>query len=115
MAARVLPPAPVRPEGMAPARYEKLARTARDFEAQAFGQMLQPVFATLRPGQGLFGGGSAEAQWQGLLVDAYAKVAARAGGVGLAQPVLREMLRMQAAADGPPTLRQPSLPQDATP
>ena len=36
-----------------------LARTARDFEAQALGALLQPVFEAL-PTKGLFGGGAAE-------------------------------------------------------
>ena len=75
-----------------------LRRAAQAFEAQALGQMLQPVFATLNPGKSGFGGGMAEAQWQPMLVDAMAQAAVRAGrGLGLADAVLNEMLRWQSA------------------
>ena len=75
-----------------------LHRAARAFEAQALGQMLQPIFATLQPGKSAFGGGMAEAQWQPMLVDAMAQSMTRAGrGLGLADAVLREMLRWQSA------------------
>jgi flagellar protein FlgJ len=73
-----------------------LRRAAQAFEAQALGQMLQPIFATLPEGR--FGGGAAEAQWQPMLVDEMAKAVSRSGhGLGLGDAVLREMLRWQAA------------------
>ncbi len=73
-----------------------LRRAAQAFEAQALGQLLQPIFATLP--QSRFGGGAAEAQWQPMLVDEMAKAASRSGhGMGLGDAVLREMLRWQAA------------------
>lgn len=75
-----------------------LRRAARAFEAQALGQMLQPIFATLQPGKSAFGGGMAEAQWQPMLVDAMAQSITRSGrGLGLADAVLKEMLRWQSA------------------
>jgi Rod binding domain-containing protein len=70
---------------------------AQDFEAQALGAMLQPIFATLPTG-GFFGGGAAEAQWRPMLVDAIARDLARSGGLGLAASVQREITRMQAEA-----------------
>ena len=75
-----------------------LDAAARAFEAQALGQMLQPIFATLQPGKSAFGGGMAEAQWQPMLVDAMAQSITRSGrGLGLADAVLKEMLRWQSA------------------
>ena len=75
-----------------------LRRAARAFEAQALGQLLQPIFATLQPGRSAFGGGMAEAQWQPMLVDAMAQSITGSGrGLGLADAVLREMLRWQSA------------------
>jgi len=76
-----------------------LRRAARDFESQAFAMLLQPVFATADLSRSRFGGGAAEAQWQPLLVEAYAAAATRAGaGIGLADHVLRVLQRAQAAA-----------------
>lgn len=78
-----------------------LRRAAQAFEAQALGQMLQPIFATLHPDKTAFGGGTAEAQWQPMLVDAMAQSITRSGrGLGLADAVLREMLRWQSAGAG---------------
>jgi peptidoglycan hydrolase FlgJ len=79
-----------------PAAPPALRRAAQAFEAQALGQLLRPVFATLP--QGRFGGGAAAAQWQPMLVEEMAKASTRAGqGLGLGDAVLREMLRWQAA------------------
>jgi flagellar protein FlgJ len=81
-----------------------LRRAALDFEAQAFATLLQPVFATVDASRSRWGGGAAEAQWQPLLVEAYAAAATRAGaGLGLSDLVLREMHRMRDAATHPNT------------
>lgn len=84
-----------------------LRRAAQAFEAQALGQLLQPMFATVQASAAAFGGGAAEAQWQPMLVDAMAGAAGRSGqGLGLADIVLREMLRWQSAS---------ATPEDPTP
>ncbi len=76
----------------------KLRRAAQDFEAQALSQLLQPAFTAADMSRSSFGGGAAEAQWRPMLLDAMAGVAARSGrGVGIAEMVLREMLRWQSA------------------
>jgi len=67
---------------------------AQDFEAFFLGQMLQPMFADL-DAEEPFGGGAAESMWRSLLVDEYGKAFARQGGVGIADMVLREMIKMQ--------------------
>lgn len=91
------PAAPLTPAERAAAP-PKLRQAAQDFEAQAFGQLLQPLFATADPSRGRFGGAAAEAQWRPMLVDAMAKQAVRAGhGLGLGDAVLRELLRRQDA------------------
>lgn len=78
-----------------------LRRAAQEFEAQAIGLLLQPVFATTDPSAGPFGGGAAEAQWRPMLVEAYAAAAVRAGGFGLAETVYRELARQAARATQP--------------
>lgn len=97
------------PPGLPPARPRALRapaaagneaamrRAAQDFEAQAFAMLIQPIFATVDVSRSRWGGGAAEAQWQPLLVDAYAAAATRAGaGLGLSDLVLRELHRMRA-------------------
>ena len=70
-----------------------MRKSAQDFEAQALGFLLQPMFATVDMSKSSFGGGAAEAQWRPMLVEAFAASAVRAGGVGIADTVYRELLR----------------------
>lgn len=89
---RVPPAVPAQP---AAAATPKMREAARSFETQALSQLLQPAFAGL---DGAMGGGAAEAQWRPMLVDAMAGAASRAGhGLGIADMVLREMLRRQSS------------------
>lgn len=77
-----------------------MRRAAQAFEAQVLAQMLQPAFTAAGAGSGdaAFGGGAAEAQWRPMLLDAMAGAAARSGrGIGIAEAVLREMMRWQSA------------------
>ena len=74
---------------------QALAKAAQDFEANALGELLKPMFDTVDTADGAFGGGPGEAAWRPMLVDAIAKQIAASGGLGLAGPVLREMMQMQ--------------------
>jgi peptidoglycan hydrolase FlgJ len=71
--------------------------TAESFEASFVSQMLKPMFEGLST-DGPFGGGEAESTWRGFLVDAMAKQTVKAGGIGLADRVMAEMLKMQEQA-----------------
>ena len=73
---------------------EKVRDTALEFEAFFLGQMLQPMFASINP-EPPFGGGHAEKIWRSMLVDELGKGMAKAGGIGLADSIQREMLRLQ--------------------
>lgn len=88
--------APLLPQ--AGATHLKMRQAARDFEAHVLGALMQPMFEGLGQG-GLFGGGSAEAQWRPMLVAEYGRAIARAGGVGLADSVLATLQRMQHAPE----------------
>ncbi len=69
-------------------------RVAEEFEAIFLGQVLKPMFATV-PTDGPFGGGLSEDMWRSLQVDEYGKAIARSGGIGIADAVLRQILKMQ--------------------
>lgn len=73
----------------------KIGKAAKDFEAMAIGQLLQPMFDTVQTTQGTFGGGSGEEAWKPLLVQEFAKQIVAHGGLGLAKPVYDAMQRMQ--------------------
>lgn len=78
----------------------RLAASTRAFEALAIGQLLGPMFDTVDTAHGAFGGGSAEAAWKPMLVDAIAQQAAARGGFGFAGPVLRVLLQAQETQAG---------------
>jgi flagellar protein FlgJ len=70
---------------------------AQDFEAVFLGQMFQHMFTGI-DGDGPFGGGVGVGVWRSFLTDQYAKSFAKAGGVGLADPVYRSLLAHQEAS-----------------
>ncbi len=74
---------------------QKAWKAAQDFEAMALGQFLAPMFDTVDLSATPLGGGEAETAWKPMLVDALAKQIAHAGGLGIAQPVFRQMIQMQ--------------------
>lgn len=76
----------------------QMRRTAQAFEAQALSQLLAPAFTMPGDKRSGFNGGAAEEQWRPMLLDAMAQSASRAGGVGISDMVLRDMLRAQEAA-----------------
>ena len=73
---------------------EQMRETAEAFEASFLSQMMKPMFEGLST-EAPFGGGAGEAAWRGFLVDAMAQQTVKAGGVGLADSVLAQMIKMQ--------------------
>ncbi len=83
-----------------PGQMAKIHQTAKSFEAEMISQMLGPMFEGLKT-DGAFGGGSAEATYRTFLTDAIGKQMSRAGGIGVAHNVEREMLKLQGLSEGP--------------
>ena len=73
---------------------DRMQETARAFEASFIAQMLRPMFEGIST-EAPFGGGEAEATWRGFLIDEMGKQVARAGGIGLADHVMAQMIQMQ--------------------
>lgn len=71
-------------------------KTGEDFEAFFLSQVFENMFAGVGT-DSLFGGGNGETVYRSLLLQQYSKVAAKAGGVGIADAVQREILRAQEA------------------
>ena len=77
-------------------QYLQMQKTARDFEAMFVSRMLESASSGLST-KGTFFGGSGEAQFRSLLNEQYGKEVAKHGTLGIADSVLREMVRMQEA------------------
>jgi Rod binding domain-containing protein len=86
------------PGGVAP-RDAKAWKAAQDFEAMTLGELLAPMFETVKSSEGIFGGGSGEETWKPMMTQELAKGIARNGGLGLAAPIYRQMLQMQEQAN----------------
>ncbi|MCP5366052.1 MAG: rod-binding protein [Hyphomicrobiales bacterium] len=96
VAAGRAPAAPQAARDLSAAEVARARKVAQDFEAFFLSQALQPMFAELTPEQP-FGGGNAEQMWRSLQVEEYGKAIARQGGIGLADSIMREMLKVQEA------------------
>ncbi|MDH3474921.1 MAG: rod-binding protein [Rhodospirillales bacterium] len=89
--------APGTAEGTEAPRRLQARRAAEDFEAMFLSQMLAPVFADIGK-DAMFGGGPGEQVYRSMMVQEYGKAIARAGGLGIADSVEREILKLQEMA-----------------
>ena len=74
----------------------KAKATALDFETVFLNTMFGHMFTGI-DGEGPFGGNPGVGVWRSFLTDEYAKSFAKAGGVGIANQVYRELIAQQAA------------------
>lgn len=86
-----------RPPSLSARDADAMRRTAEDFEAFFLSQMFEHMFSGIEP-DALFGGGQGEAVFRSVMFQEYGKAVARQGGVGIADMVQREMLKLQETA-----------------
>lgn len=80
--------------------YPQIEEAAKGFEAQFLSAMLKPMFAGVNKPDPLFGGGHGEQVFNGFMVREYGKLMAEHGGIGLAEHVKAELLKIQEAQNG---------------
>ena len=85
----LLAPLPSRPQPTA-----QMRETAQAFEASFLAQMMKPMFEGLST-DGPFGGGQGEEMFKSFMNEAMAKQVVKSGGVGIADDVAQEMLKLQ--------------------
>lgn len=73
-----------------------VVRAAEDFEAFYLTQAMANMFAGIETDP-VFGGGPGEGVFRSLLTQEYGKIIARAGGIGIADSVAREIVKLQEA------------------
>ena len=84
-------------ENMGAANEAIMQKTAKEFEAMYISQMMRPMFEGTEAEEP-FGGGQSEKMWKSLQIDEYGKAISNAGGVGIADAVMREMIMLQEAS-----------------
>jgi flagellar protein FlgJ len=80
-----------------PAHGARDARTwaaAQDFEAQFISTMFQSMFEGVGD-DNPYSGGPGETMFRSVLVDQYGRQMAKSGGIGIADDIYREILKMQ--------------------
>jgi Rod binding domain-containing protein len=75
----------------------KAEAAAQDFEAVFLSEMLKPMFETIEVDE-TFGGGKGEEVFRGLLIQEMGKSIAKQGGMGLADQVRAELIKIQERA-----------------
>ena len=76
-------------------RDPKMWKTASEFEGMFLENMLGHMMSGLTGDGPLGAGGAGGEVWRGMLVKEYAGHMAKAGGVGVADSVYRELIRLQ--------------------
>ena len=75
---------------------EKAREQSREFESVFLSTVLAQMFATLEEGSGPLGAqGAGGETWRSFLTDEYAKEITSAGGIGIADQVMRELISLQ--------------------
>ncbi|PLX45154.1 MAG: hypothetical protein C0605_01355 [Hyphomicrobiales bacterium] len=82
------------PNTRLPANAAEAKKTAREFEQVFLSTYLETMFSGVKT-EAPFGGGSGENIFRSLLLNEYAGEMTGSGGIGIADQVYREMIKMQ--------------------
>ncbi len=75
---------------------DQIDKVSKDFESMFISQMLEPMFGDSE-GTDAFGSSESSDVYKGLLMDEYGKQISRSGGIGVADFVKKELLKLQEA------------------
>lgn len=75
-------------------------KAAEDFEAVFISEMLKPMFNMIEVDE-TFGGGKGEEVFRDIMVQEYGKMIAKQGGIGLAQHIKDELIKIQEHGQNP--------------
>jgi Rod binding domain-containing protein len=96
MASLAIGPAPALPAtNISPAVAAKARAKAQDFEAVFLNSMFSHMFAHVN--EGPYSGGEAAKTWRSFLTEEYSKNFAKAGGIGIADSVYKQLIAVQEA------------------
>ena len=75
-------------------REAQARRAAESFESFFMSHFVSSMFEGIGDDP-MFGGGQGESMYRSMMAEEFGRIAARAGGIGVADAVYREMLKMQ--------------------
>jgi flagellar protein FlgJ len=80
---------------LSPAALRKTKDAAQQFESVFLTNMFEEMFSGIQEEEGPLGQGPAQGAWRSMLTEEYANTIAKAGGVGVAEHVQRELIALQ--------------------
>lgn len=75
--------------------YERLHKQAVELEGVFLNTLMKEMFSSIDTDENAFGGGFAEETWRGMQAEQFANVLAEKGGIGLADQLVSDLLRLQ--------------------
>jgi flagellar protein FlgJ len=78
--------------------YEKMHKQAMDLEGVFLNTLMKERFSSIESDEKNFGGGFAEETWRGMQAEQFANAMAKQGGIGLADAMMGDLLRLQEVA-----------------
>lgn len=84
-----------------PAALGKAREQATEFEGVFLNTLMKEMFSSLKSDEQSFGGGFAEETWRGMQAEQMAAAMAESGGIGLAESIMGDILKLQEAASTP--------------
>jgi flagellar protein FlgJ len=77
--------------------YERLRKQAVELEGVFLNTLMKEMFSSIDTTEESFGGGFAEETWRGMQAEQFANALAETGGIGLADQLMSDLLRLQEA------------------
>ncbi|MGJ8527636.1 rod-binding protein [Maritalea sp.] len=84
-----------RPAHMPERTFERLKQKAVELEGVFLNTLMSQISTSVET-DGPFGGGHAEETWRGMMATEHANNMAQAGGIGLSDSILRDLIATQA-------------------
>jgi flagellar protein FlgJ len=81
-----------------PAQLGHLRAQAEELEGVFLNTLMKEMFASLKSDSDAMGGGFGEDTWRGIQAEQMADAVARAGGIGLADSLMGDLLKLQEAS-----------------
>jgi Rod binding domain-containing protein len=85
-----------RPANMSEHDFSTLRDQAQGLEGLFLNTLVSELFSSLET-EAPFGGGFAEETWRGMMAEEYSTAFAKAGGIGLADRILRDLIANQSS------------------
>jgi peptidoglycan hydrolase FlgJ len=99
-----MPPVSLPTPSLSPTAYDRAREQATELEGVFLNTLMKEMFASIGTEENVMGGGFAEETWRGLQAEQFANAMARAGGIGLADAIVADLLVLQ---EGAPTHSAP--------